>query len=484
MKIKYIGMSLMTLFLFLSCENGSDDNPTDVDVEIQDYMWKGMNAYYLWQPNVSVLSDTRFETQGELNDYLADKGDLMSFFYNELVYQYGETDRFSWIVDDYIALENSFSGISLSNGVEFGLFVLNPSDNNVYGVVRYILPDSDASNKNIKRGDIFNRVNGIQMTRGNYNSLLFGNDDYTLGMADYNDGSPVSNDTEVQLSKSQYTENPVFMHKIIEDGASKVGYLMYNSFTSNFDSQLNTAFGELKSAGVNELVLDLRYNGGGSVRSATYLASMITGQYNGQIFTTENWNPKVMDYFDTLSESERKARLEKEFPERIASSGDLINSLGLNKVYVITTTSTASASELVINGLLPYIDVVLVGTQGTGKFVASVTLYDSDDFSRTGDNLASHTYAMQPIVLEEFNANGENNGVEGFVPNLEISESYENMGVLGDIDEPLLSKALEDIFGANARRSVYQEYAKPLWIGESKENRKDFQKMYAPLPNQ
>ena len=477
-------MSLMALFLFLSCENGSDDNPADADVEIQDYMWKGMNAYYLWQPNVSVLSDTRFETQGDLNDYLADKGDLMSFFYNDLVYRYGETDRFSWIVDDYIALENSFSGISLSNGVEFGLFVLNESDDNVYGVVRYILPNSDASTKNIKRGDIFNRVNGTQMTRGNYNSLLFGNDDYTLGLADYNDGSPIANDVEIALSKSQYTENPVFLQTVIENGSSKVGYLMYNSFISNFDSQLNTAFGELKSAGVNELVLDLRYNGGGSVRSATYLASMITGQYTGQIFTTENWNPKVMDYFDTLSESERKARLEKEFPDKIAASGELINSLGLNKVYVITTRSTASASELVINGLLPYIDVVVVGTQGTGKFVASTTLYDSDDFTRNGDNLASHTYAMQPIILEDFNANGENNGVVGFLPDLEIAESYGNMGVLGDAEEPLLSKALEDIFGVSSKSSQPQEFVKPLWIGESKENRKDFQKMYAPLPNQ
>ena len=79
--------------------------------------------------------------------------------------------------------------------------------------------------------------------------------------------------------------------------------------------------------------------------------------------------------------------------------------------------------------MLPHIDVVVVGTQGTGKFVASTTLYDSDDFTRNGDNLASHTYAMQPIILEEFNANGENNGVVGFLPDVEIAESYGNMGI-------------------------------------------------------
>ena len=116
----------------------------------------------------------------------------------------------------------------------------------------------------------------------------------------------------------------------------------------------------------------------------------------------------------------------------------------LNKVIIITSRSSASASELVINCLRPYIDVIQVGTTTYGKYQASVTLYDSPDFSLNGVN-PSHNYALQPLVLKTLNSIGETDYYNGLSPNIIADEDSSNLGIIGDLDEPLLSLALEQI---------------------------------------
>jgi carboxyl-terminal processing protease len=215
----------------------------------------------------------------------------------------------------------------------------------------------------------------------------------------------------------------------------KIGYLMYNGFTSAFNNELNNAFASLSSEGVTDLVLDFRYNPGGSVRTATYLSSMVTGQFTGELFTKEKWNDKWQNYFDSSSPES----LINNFVNQ-TSDGSAINSLNLNDVVILTTGGSASASELVINGLNPYINVTTIGTKTEGKYVASVTLYDSDDYRREGAN-PNHTWAMQPIVLEEQNKLGENDE-DGFDPTIEFPENRANLGILGEVTEPLLERAI------------------------------------------
>lgn len=123
----------------------------------------------------------------------------------------------------------------------------------------------------------FTAVNGTQLTISNYQSLLFGsNETYTLNMGSYNGTTIIENGKSVDLTKTVLTENPILINKVITSGSHKIGYLMYNAFYANYDSKLNEAFGTLKAEGITDLVLDLRYNGGGSVQTATRLASMIT----------------------------------------------------------------------------------------------------------------------------------------------------------------------------------------------------------------
>ena len=211
---------------------------------------------------------------------------------------------------------------------------------------------------------------------------------------------------------------------------------MYNAFTRDFDPQLNAAFGNFKAEAIDHLVLDLRYNSGGSVETATDLSAMITGQFNNQVFYTEQWN-------DDRQEEYSNPGL---FNTQI-SNGDAINSLNLTTVYVLTSSRTASASELVINGLSPYINVVQVGDTTTGKFQASFLLYDAPapNFSRSEAN-QTHTYAMLPLVFKTANSVGNTDYIDGLFPDIDLNEDYTNLGVLGDENEPLLAAALDDIF--------------------------------------
>lgn len=264
-------------------------------------------------------------------------------------------------------------------------------------------------------------------------------------MADLNGTTITPNDISVSLTKTVLDENPIFISKVIVSGSYKIGYLMYNGFYANYDQQLNAAFAKLKSEGVTDLVLDLRYNGGGSVQSATYLASMITGQFKNQIFSKQKWNNKINEYFA----SEDAELLNNRFTDKIGSTS--INSLNLNRVYILTSDATASASELVINGLTPYISVVQIGDRTVGKNVGSITLYDSETFTKKNVN-RRHKYAMQPLVLKIVNASDFGEYTDGLEPNYEQLEYISNMGILGEPSEPLLGLAISKITGATSKR--------------------------------
>jgi hypothetical protein len=440
---------LFLVFFVVSCEknDGIAIDATTAD-EINLFVWKGMNTYYLWQKDVPVLADNRFGNVGELYSYFRGFSSPETVF-ESLRFQPDLTDRFSVIVDDYVALENSFQGITLNSGMEFGLVRYLNSNTNIFCYVRYVLPNSDAASKQIERGMIFTTVNGTQLTDSNFGSLLFNDSpNYTIGFANYNNGNPTTNGVSITLNKSQLQENPVAISKVITEGTKKIGYLLYNQFSSSFDGQLNAAFANFKTQNIDELILDLRYNGGGSVQTATYLGSMITGQFNGQLYSKEVWNSKVTAALPA-------SRFVNNFTNQIRNVdrngtvilNESINSLGLTKVYFIVSSSTASASELVINSLSSYIDVYLVGRKTVGKQVGSITLYDSENLLRTGPKLnQNHTYAIQPIVLEISNKNN-NNHPEGFTPGTSLpgvllAENFGNLGVLGERSDPLLDRTI------------------------------------------
>ncbi len=475
MKIfKTLLLTLLFASFFVSCSKDQDDetpkvvNPTTgADLTVENFIYRGMNEIYLYKADVPVLADNYFASQTEKNDFLDNFASPEDLFYDGLV---ASQDRFSFIVDDYVELENLFSGVSKTSGLSYGLVRYCTDCSEIFAYVRYVLPNTPAADSGIKRGDIINRIDGQQLTDSNF-SALFGADSFTVGLATLEGSNITNKDQTYDLTKiANYNTNPVFIAKTLDVNGKKVGYLMYNSFTADYDPQLNAAFGQFKTEGVTDLILDLRYNGGGSVRTATDLASMITGQFAGQLFMKEFWNAEYQAYF----ESEAPQRLLNNFNTTL-KTGELINSLNLSQVYVITTSRSASASELVINGLNPYIDVVQVGETTTGKFQASVTLYDSPNFGRENAN-PSHTYAIQPLVLKSVNSAGVSDYINGLVPDIAIKENIRDLGVLGELSDPLLNTAVNAILGN--RISVNSDFTNYKFVGESSMKDLNYQRMY------
>src|SRR5690606_16339196 len=153
-------------------------------------------------------------------------------------------------VPDYVSLMNSFAGVNTTEGMEFLLYTY--AGDNVFGIVTYVLPNTSAEEEGVKRGDIFTSIDGVKMNVNNYRDLL-DKDAYVIDI-NYLDGNTITpTGKSVSLTKKEYSTNPVYKTEIIEVNGSKVGYLMYNSFTASYDGALNAAFGEFKTAGVTDL---------------------------------------------------------------------------------------------------------------------------------------------------------------------------------------------------------------------------------------
>ncbi|CAM4005887.1 MULTISPECIES: S41 family peptidase [Flavobacterium] len=442
-KIYLLSSLFLMLFLTFSCSDDFDDNPQRTSVN--DFIWKGLNQYYYWLQDSPDLADDRFNNNNNYQSFLNSYSPPESLFEHLVVDR--QIDRFSVIYSDYNALEQALSGTQKNNGVDYELRYKNGSTTELFGWVRYILPGSDAASKNITRGDFFYAVNGTSLNTSNWRSLL-GNDTYTLNLANYDGGNITPNGNSVALTKTVFSENPVHLKKTFTIGSKKIGYLMYNGFYSQYESELNNAFSYFASEGITHLILDLRYNSGGSVDTATRLASMITGQFNNQIFGKQQWNYKIQNLFN--SDPEQLLNLYT----TTLSNGSNINSLNLDKLYVLTSKRTASASELIINGLTPYINVTQIGDATTGKNVGSITLYDSPNFRKENVN-PNHNYAMQPIVLKIANKNNFSDYTNGLQPNITQLEDLNDLGVLGETSDPLLNTALNHV-DINGRFSVKQ----------------------------
>lgn len=456
MKLKtLIFLSTLSILFSTSCFEDRDDNGVYAN-EINDFVWKGMNAVYLYKSFIPDLADERFSSNEEYGAYL-NSFDAPEQLFESLIYDRINVDKYSGITNDYIALEQALDGARFSNGMKYGLRFYPNGSNLVYGYVRYTVSGSNAEDQGLERGDIFNKIDGEllyfnSITDNNLN--LLNRDNFVLNLALYDDAGTLQDTSDdvitstsntVSLSTFFLQENPIYRSEIFEINGENVGYLMYNRFTSDYDTQLNTVFGDFVSNNVQHLVLDLRYNPGGSVSTATNLGSMITGQYTGQVFSKLQYNNNFEDRLFSFTST--------------LNNGTSINSLNLEKVYILSTGSSASASEMIINSLRAYLNanVIHIGTTTEGKSQASITIYDSEDFGKEGAN-PNHTYAMQPLVAISVNKNDGQVPSTGLIPDIELEEDVTNLGVLGDENEPLLARALSEIGGGNR----FIPYTKPV----------------------
>ena len=423
--VKSLLLILMAL-VAISCNKDEDPVPIatpTAEEAVNSWILDVMSNVYLWLDDIG----TPIAATSDPEDY-----------FEALLNR--PTDRFSVIYADYQELINSLNGVTLDAGYEFTLYKESATSNNVIAEISYIKKNSPASNVDLKRGDFITKINGTQITVDNYRDLLKAiSGTHILSYLRYNEGSEVFiPQTDVTLTAVQLAENPVFLDTIYTVGQEKIGYLVYNFFAPGpelesevYDNELDAIFGAFKGEGINHLVIDFRYNGGGRVSSAINLASLIApGVTSTSVFSKTKYNKTL------VSQVPRLANEQNLF---LAKSQNLGNTLTNNRVYILTSSRTASASELIINGLNPYMDVYLIGDQTTGKNVGSVAFEDEEN----EENL----YGILPIISQSFNSLDKSDYTQGFAPNITKKESQERLRPLGDLNELLLRTAISTITG-------------------------------------
>jgi len=353
--------------------------------------------------------------------------------------------------------------------VEFKLYYADSSRKKIQAVVTFTYAGSPAEKAGLKRGDTILTLDGKEITAENYSSLvsetLYGGGTVKLGL---DSGKTVS------LTAVQMYEDPVHTVSTMTVGGKKIGYLHFTSFTMDACRDLEPVFRTFQDYGIEELVLDLRYNGGGYTITGQVLASMLAPLQEvsaHSVFNKEVYNKTLTEAF--------KDELETCFAEEIEVQQSTSSTItytvypaqvnpDIRKLWVITTGSTASASESLICGLKPYMDVYTVGERSYGKFCGGYLISAEAFFkSITGESASE-------IDCEEGKAKTQNWGIyvmcsrysdkdgatlsmpDGIPAQYEVQDNPLDGHQLGDPEETMLSYVLSLATGTTVKAPLAQ----------------------------
>jgi carboxyl-terminal processing protease len=304
--------------------------------------------------------------------------------------------------------------------------------------IAFVYRNTQAYNLGVRRGWIITKINGTDATSSNAFDLLGPAVSGRVNTITFikNDGTTA----DLTLTKSVIAITPVVHSEVINQGNSRIGYMVFQDFIDTARVELDEAFNSFNAAGINEMIVDLRYNGGGSVDVAEYLASWLIGKNHGnQPFVNFRHNTNLQHLDTTLN-----------LPANT-------NGLALNRIFFIGTRNTASASELVINGVKPYITSDITAGDTThgkpvGMYAFPFTNYD---------------YVVLPVSFKYTNANDEGDFYQGIAPNLLAMDDLTRD--FGDPQEESLKAILDYInTGSVQLKSARQGMEKTRIIGPDK----------------
>lgn len=415
------------LLTLLACEK-EESLVTDTP-SVNHWIEETMRSNYLWNEELPDKSTLNFSADPEVffRGLLSDKDG------KEIngTHQYFSTLEPASSTKSIADPQNSY-------GFDFAVTRLQTKAGEEYNiaVVIYVLPQSPAAEAGLRRGDWILGVNGELGSIQDYASLRSGGKT-TLYIAAYDTEKQVFKEARrLQLAASRAVEDTPFLKdSVYQVGGKKVGYLMYNHFSSDpegykgtgYNEQMTALFARFKQQGVQEFILDLRYNGGGLLSCAQLLTSFLAPQSAlGSVFCQEEYNAQN--------------RSKNTSVKLLRTTEVLAGNLNLSRIYILTGASTASSSELVINGLIPYLgreNIRLIGRTTLGKTVG-MTIYDQS---------SKYGWILMPITFRSYNADGDADYADGFAPDVEINEYATTLGDFGEPEDPLFAAAMQEISG-------------------------------------
>ncbi len=406
----------LSQLLIVSCKK--DDPIEKVSREIiatNKWIDDNMSLYYLWNEFIPTGIDYTRES------------DPKAFFFKLL---YRDLDKWSQITDDYPKLESELNGDPVTMGYRPAFYLTG--NNNVIIVVSYVYPGSPAEEAGLKRGNIILSIDNKQLDTTNYQDLYSGTS-YQVQLGAVVGNSLVYTGESLNMTARTTMTDPAIYYQLFEQEGHKIGYLVYVEFIKGpnemYLRQLDNIFNEFKAEGISDLIIDLRYNPGGEVDAAVYLASLIAPApvvTGNETLVNLNYNHDLQQYMEYNNHDDL---LSYKFTNTASN-------IGLNRVCFLTTSSSASASELVIIGLDPYMEVILVGEPTFGKYTGAWVIPD--------DNMK---WAIMPIVSKFSNSVGFTDFFDGLMPDHQVDDDLFSAVPFGDLSDPMIAKAVEQLTG-------------------------------------
>lgn len=445
------------VLVFSACQD-AEDQPAPVDndpptaspnVPINTWIQNVMDDFYYWLE--------------EMRQPIATNSDPEDYFESLLN---RPTDRFSDIFPNANDLRNSLQGVNREAGYEIILARESEENENVLAFVAYTKKGSPAESAGLKRGDVITQINDQALTLSNFQNLLRQrSQNHSVNFFRFNPSTGnYQPQPQITLETVVLAENPNFMDTVFTINDKKIGYAVYHFFApgvdgdNRYDNQMDEIFGRFKAEGINHLILDLRYNGGGALSSSVNLASLIAPNVTSEdLFSRTRYNSFLSRF------SEIQALENRFFVDKAENLGNILEG---NRIHIITSERTASASEIIINGLKPFMNVFLIGGTTFGKNVGSILIDEEDN--------PNNNYGLLPIVSMIFNSNGNSDFINGFTPNVEANElSQPVLLPFGNREEYLLSLAIQQITGTSARLNLVER----IDVGSSLEGKIRFGKI-------
>jgi C-terminal processing protease CtpA/Prc len=422
---QFIITSLAFLLIgFMSCSKKTIDinptnNPKDSTTNVtpskflkeNNWIYAQMKKYYLWEETMPEEAKT-------------DKYLEPTKYYKSLIND--NQDWFSYMKSNKDDIFNFWQGTPYAYGLRFKKFKPDALKPEMYLVVSLVNSNSPADKLGIKRGDIIQKINGSSITE---NNLIESLEKSTIEIS-YQ--AVTKENKTVTLNKSSFWLKPINEAKIIEVGNKKVAYLAFLQFLPNIDDELRQVFQNFKLQKIDELILDLRFNPGGFTPNAEVVGSLIV----------KNLNPTEKMFGGHLNKNQTLEHKSKPDGDKDGRNwtNESVNLNTLNRVYIITSKSTSSSSELVINCLKTKMEVILIGENTLGKNVISTIITDE-----TGQ----FPFVIMPAYSTLENSKGESyyGRKEGFIPDFLVQDDILPYYPIGNQNETLLKKTLEIIQG-------------------------------------